>query len=720
MMLGFLLAVTMTITATDQKIIIDGSVDEAAWAGALKIEQFVEMHPGDNIEPPVKTEAWMTYDRENLYIAFRCADPDPGRIRAIYADRDSAGGDDLVAVLLDTFKDERKAFYFQVNPLGVQLDATFVDPVGNDYSWDTIWASAGRITPTGYEVEMAIPFKSIRFPDKPEQVWGLTLERYYPRDATHRITSHRNDRSLACWLCLEDTLEGLKEVRPGKNLELIPAVTALRTDSRPDTASPMEAGDEEIEASLSGTWGITSNLTANATVNPDFSQVEADAFQLDVNRRFSLYYPEKRPFFMEGSNYFSTYFNTVYTRSISDPDWGLKFTGKEGKDSYGLLVSQDSQCNLLVPGVEGSYTVPWDESATATAARYQRDLWADSTLGAVATWRGAGDYSSWLAGADGRFRLGRQDEVQFQALTSSTRYPGAEANPAFDGEAADGEAYFLLYEHFTRSWTLDLIYQKRDEGFRADLGFEPQVGDEQFLAQGGRRWYGTAGDWYSMISIFGAANETRDSEGDLLNRGLGLFAYMAVPFRAMNFNLGYNRYDERYDGVDYPGRYRANFSFYTRPWKWLNVQFTGADYRGVDYINGQDGEGRDWRATLTLRPWRRLQGGLTYQSSRMDVDSGWLYRAELYYATVNYFFTPRLFLRAILQRYDVEQNPDSYRFAVSRVNKRLGSQMLLSYRLNPFTLAYLGYSDTGMENDWSDPTTMSRTYFVKLSYAWRP
>ena len=720
MMLGLLLATTMIITPTDQKIVIDGSVDEAAWRQALKIDQFVEMHPGDNIEPPVRTEAWMTYDRETLYIAFRCFDPDPSKIRAIYADRDGPGSDDLVAVLLDTFKDERKAFYFQVNPLGVQLDATFVEPVGNDYSWDTIWTSAGRITATGYEVELAIPFKSIRFPDKPEQVWGFTVERYYPRDSSHRITSHRNDRSLVCWLCLEDTLEGLKEIRPGKNLELIPAVTALRTDARPDAGSPMEEGDFETEASLSGTWGITSNLTANATINPDFSHVEADAFQLDVNRRFSLYYPEKRPFFMEGANYFGTYFNTVYTRSIADPDWGLKFTGKEGRNSYGLLVAQDAECDLLVPGVEGSYGVGWEETATATAARYQRDFWADSTVGAVATWRGAGNYSSWLAGADGRVRLGRQDEIQFQALTSSTRYPGAEENSAFDGESTDGGAYFLLYEHFTREWTVDLLYQKRDEGFRADLGFEPQVGDEQHSASANRRWYGNGGKWYSMISLFGNAYETLDDGGDLLARGLGLYSYVAIPFKTTSINLGYNRYKERYEGVDYPDRYRASFSSFTRPAKWMTLQLNATDYRGIDYINGQDGDGRDWSATLTLRPGKRLQGGLTYQNSRMDVNRGWLYRAELYYASVNYFFTHRLFFRGILQRYDVEQNPDYYRFTVSQVNKRLGSQMLLSYRVNPFTLVYLGYSDSGLQNDWTDPTTMSRTFFVKLSYAWRP
>jgi hypothetical protein len=383
-------------------------------------------------------------------------------------------------------------------------------------------------------------------------------------------------------------------------------------------------------------------------------------------------------------------------------------------------VAQEAECELLVPGVEGSYSVPWEEPAMATAARYQRDLWADSTIGAVATWRGAGDYSSWLAGADGRIRLGRQDEVQFQAVTSSTRYPDADQNGAFNGESADGEAYLLVYEHFTREWTVDLIYRKRDGGFRADLGFEPQVGDEYAAAQGGRRWYGNGGQWYSMISLFGAASETLDADGDLLNRGLGLYAYMAVPFKAMNFNLSYNRYTERYEGVDYPDRYRANFRFYTRPSKWMNFQFNVADYRGIDYINGQDGEGRDWGATLTLRPGKRLQGGLTYQDSRMDVDGGWLYRAELYYASVNYFFTPRFFFRGILQRTDVKQNPELYRYAVSQVNKRLGSQMLLSYRLNPFTLVYLGYSDTGMENDWNDPTTMSRTYFVKLSYAWRP
>jgi hypothetical protein len=219
------------------RIKIDGVLDEEAWKYPEKIELPFEWMPGDNIPAPVKTECLVTYDRSKFYVAFRCFDPNPEKIRAHFMDRDSIDTfiqDDYVSFLIDTFNDQRRAFQFRVNPLGVQVDGVFSELEGyEDFSWDTIWESAGRITRFGYVVETAIPFNQLRFPKgKGVQTWGFGANRSYPRIDRHRLTSHVRDRNKSCILCQMNKLTGFAGISPGNNLEFDPTVTASRTDKR--------------------------------------------------------------------------------------------------------------------------------------------------------------------------------------------------------------------------------------------------------------------------------------------------------------------------------------------------------------------------------------------------------------------------------------------------------------------------------------------------------
>ena len=405
-------------------VVLDGVLDEQAWADALVIDVNFEVSPGENVPAPVKTEVLLAYDKDTLYAAFRCYDPEPSKIRARIRDHDDMGGDDWVALILDSFNDERRCLEYFSNPLGAKGDAIEY-PTGGDSSWDAIWDCAGRIHDWGWAVEMAIPFSQISFQRKDgPQIWGFDAVRRYPRNLPHHIGAFPRDRNNNCYMCQAIKIEGFDGASPGRNIEFIPTITAGRTDSRdqmPDGEMSKESQDAEF--GLTARWGITPNMTFNFTANPDFSQVEADARQLDINEPFALSYDEKRPFFTEGADFFDTSLDVVYTRTMRDPNWGLKLTGKEGTNTIGAYVIQDDLTNLIFPGSQSSSGDTMFVDNTSSVFRYKRDLGSRYTIGAIATDREATDYFNRVAGVDGRLLLTGKDALSFVALGSSTDYP---------------------------------------------------------------------------------------------------------------------------------------------------------------------------------------------------------------------------------------------------------------------------------------------------------
>ena len=362
--------ITFNVTRAASGIKVDGVLDEDAWKTAGVVPLPYEWAPGDNVPPPVETECLVTYDAKYLYVAFRAHDPKPGDIRAHLMDRDDTDTliqDDHVGVMIDTFNDERRAFQFRVNPLGVQADAVFSEQDGvEDFSWDMIWNAVGRITTDGYIVEIGFPLKQLRFQaGEGPQTWGFEAFRSWPRNVRHRISSQARDRNKSCVLCQENKITGLEGLAQGRNVELDPTATFSRTDelASPD-AGTLTSGNPDAELGLTGRWSITSSMTLNGTINPDFSQVEADVAQLDVNQRFALFYPEKRPFFLEGIDYFVTPIQSVFTRTVADPYYGAKLTGKQGANAVGVFVTRDSLNNLVFPSNAGSSEASLDEDVS--------------------------------------------------------------------------------------------------------------------------------------------------------------------------------------------------------------------------------------------------------------------------------------------------------------------------------------------------------------------
>jgi hypothetical protein len=509
------------IPRADAPLKIDGVLDEPGWQQGLVLEVKTEIDPGKNIPAPVTALAFLAYDDDNLYVAFRAYDPEPSAIRAHLSDRDTPFRDDFVGILVDTFNDERGGYELFVNPLGVQMDLALNETSSDeeeDANWDAIWSSAGRIDEQGYTVEMAVPFSSLRFQRSAgEQTWGLTAFRSYPRSRRHQINVNAVDPDDSCFICHIPKITGFAGATPGRNVEFDPTVTAHRTDRREAFPEGSYEGEEEADLGLTARWGITPNLTFSGAVNPDFSQVEADAAQLDVNTQFTLFFPEKRPFFLEGADFFETPWNVIHTRTVSDPSWGVKLTGKEGRNGIGVFAVRDEVTNLLLPGSQRSSTASLRMETTDAALRYRRDFGSASNLGAVVTHREGEGYHNSVYGIDGLWRPTGSDRITVQALQSETEYPFAFASDiGLETGAFDGTAWRASYVHDSQNWEWYAQHEDMDPGFRADLGFLPQVGYTFDLAGIERRWLGEAGDWYTRWEAGADWDRREDAGGTVL------------------------------------------------------------------------------------------------------------------------------------------------------------------------------------------------------------
>lgn len=707
------------IPAVEAPVRIDGALDEDVWQQAWTTTLDYEVNPGENIPAPVRTEVLVMHDAGRLYVGIRAFDPEPSAIRAHLSDRDQAWADDWAGVVLDTFNDERRNYLFVVNPRGVQMDQIEHWPTG-DTPWDGIWTSAAVITDWGWSAEIEIPFSTLRFQRRDSaQIWGFDAIRGYPRDTFRQMGSFPRDRSDNCYLCQALKIEGFAGVTPGRNLELDPTVTASRTDTREDLPDgPLLDGDAELDIGLTAHWGFTPNLTASATLNPDYSQVEADARQLEVNRPFAIFYPEKRPFFMEGADFFETPFPVVYTRVMREPSWGLKLTGKEGAHTIGAYVVDDDLTTLVIPGSESSAFTLLDGSNRATVLRYKHDFGSTFTLGGIVTDReGSSSYSNLVAGIDGELRLSPSDLVSFQLLASRTRYPDqvvqdfAQPSGSFTDWAGD-----IFYMHETRTWLWWAVYDDVGEDFRADLGFMPQVGFRHREVGLGYQWNAVDGSWYDRMDLKAKVADTRDQDGSLLfHEDVVQFTFEG-PLQ-LHSVIRPSRAREGFAGQEFDFN-RLKLHACIKPnghsQLYLNLNAGGqidyADVRGGDFVNLDVGFWYRFGSHLYLEP--------SVAREEMKVDGGWLYTATVGQLTASWQFDARTFVRATLQQVEDRFNTELYSDGRGSDFEHLFTQLLFSYKLNPRTVFFLGYSDNSIGTQDFGLTRANRTFFAKLGYAW--
>jgi len=725
---GFRLA-DFDITFATGAIEVDGLLDESAWIDAARITLPYEWFPGDNIPSPVETEVFVTFDEENLYLAFRAHDPDPTSVRANLADRDTPFQDDHVGFMIDPFNDERRGFQFRINPLGVQMDAIFSENEGfEDFSWDAIWDSDGRITEEGYQVEVAIPFKSLRFPRSAEaRTWGFMAFRSLPREVRHRMRSHPTDRDRACLLCQMNKMVGIEGVDPGKNVELTPTLTAVRTDTRPGGSSESwESGDGEYEPGVTGRWSVTPNLVFNGTVNPDFSQIEADVAQLDVNNRFALFYPERRPFFLEGADFFLTPLNVIFTRTVADPEAGAKLTGKEGANAVGFFLTRDRVNNLIFPANQGSVPHSLSDDVTAGVLRYRRDVGAGSTVGGLMTVREGEGYHNRVYGADAFVRLSATNTLQAQYLRSDTEYPSFIVTNFDQKEGAfGGEAFHLRFMHRSREWMVTANLEQLGADFRADAGFMPRVDTRSGQAMVQKTWWAPQpGQWYSFMNAGILASRTEDLDGTLTDERVQLVGGYSGPMQS-NVNVALAMRKELHAGTLFENLGAAFIGFEIRPSGMATVGFGSELSKTIDYGAGQEGTQITAGPRAELKLGRHLNLNLQHSYRRLERDGDQAFTANLSQLRAVYNFNVRTFFRAIIQYQNIRRDPEKYLPSINRETSSLFTQFLFSYKVNPQTVLFLGYSDNAegmLTSDFArtDLTRNQKTFFLKLGYAWRP
>ena len=675
---------------------IDGRLDEALWQQVLPVSDFWKMRPVDNEPASTRTEVFVSYDRHSLYVAFHCYQ-DSASVRASLATRDNIFADDVVGVFLDTFHDHRHGYLLFVNPLGIQADGITAVGADDDYSIDLVWTSAGRRTADGYVVELAIPFRSLRFANQAVQTWGIAFPRLVP-SKTEQDIYPRVDVDNNCLLCQTAELVGLTGIKPGRTVELLPAVTGRQGGARGDYDAPFRAGATLVDVGVGVKYGLTSNLTLDATANPDFSQVEADAGQVEVNQRFALFFPEKRPFFLEGTDIFATPLQLVYTRQIFDPLAAAKLTGKIGGTSVGILTALD-QTPLLPRGdaLPAGGSMP-AEDAVFNVVRMKQDVGRSSSIGLLTTDREFAGSWNRVAGLDAQVGFLDLWRVTAQAVYSDTR--------SLDGTRPAGPAYALDVSRNGPHLLLELFYNDVAPGFRADAGFIRRTDVREggvFIAHQVRPNGATVLQWRPGLLY----DRLYDHAGVLQDERIVPQLQLRLV-RQTFVQLRYIAHRERFADRDFR-KSRWQLVAETAPSRLLSG---GGFVEQGDEINFDPdsaylGWSRDLSVWGTLRPSDAVSADLSLVKSTFWRRAGGprVFDVNIWRAKLAYQFSKQLFLRLITEW-------NTYDCAVSL-------NPLLSYTARPGTVFFLGM-DNGLESAAGRPLkTMHRTVFFKASYLWR-
>jgi len=461
--------------------VIDGKLDDDVWKSAAVFKDFYQWRPSDSSPASARTEVLAGYDSRFIYFAFHAYD-DPGKVRATVAKRDSIFDDDVVGLLLDTFNDRRRAYELFFNPLGIQQDGFLTEGGNDDFSVDIVMESKGTVTVDGYTVEVAIPFKSLRYEAGQGKLWGFHALRVVKHADGEMDTWMPISKDNSALLGQAGHITGLEGISTERTLELIPSITLSETGRRkaPVTVAEIANGGRFVnepirfEAGLTGKYSVTPQVTLDFAINPDFAQVESDQLVVTANQRFPIFFEEKRPFFLEGIDIFRTQIQAVHTRTIVDPDYAAKLTGKIGRNTIGLLLASDNGPGNF--GEDERISIDprvLDKNASVGILRLKRDIGkADSFVGFLGTYRQFVDDKNLVGGFDGKLRLNKQTTFSWQALATSTRnqffYPD-------QGKVLDrrekGFIYAIDYNNDGRHFGHEFSMVGRTRFYRADLGF---------------------------------------------------------------------------------------------------------------------------------------------------------------------------------------------------------------------------------------------------------
>jgi hypothetical protein len=719
----------ISIHRSSGPITVDGDLSDAGWQGIEPIQTWFETRVADNGEPQVKSTGWLTYDDRFLYAGFKFDDPHPELIRAPFGDHDNLSGNtDYGGIILDSGNSGKTAILFLANANGLLYDAVSNDASGEDSSPDYFWDAAGKITSEGWTLEMRIPFSSLRYARDSVPTWGIMLYRNYPRDRHYQMFSVRLPRDVSCFICNESKMSGLANLPHGSHLVVAPYATAQRQDvASGDPGTPIVNGEAKADAGVDVKWSPLASAAIDLTVNPDFSQVESDASQIGVNERFAIFYPEKRSFFLEGIDLFSTPFQAVYTRSITAPKAGLRMTGRLGTTSYTALAARDDGGgSVILPGPQGSRRAPQDFQSDVAIVRARHDI-GTSFIGVLATGRdlrGSAGGSNVVAGPDFEWRPRPTETIAGQALFSDTKTPTrTDLSSQWDGRTLDDRAVLARASH--NDAHLDVFLQGQDVGreFRADEGFMPQVGFREGYFESG--WtVRPKRSFFSRIRTFTIDYYDEDQDGHPLTRRVSAGAGMDGRWNSF-LRVEVNHDDIRV-GNQMFARVRPYVNATASPGKVINsLTFEAYFLDEIDFDNARKGKGTTFTGSATIRPGAHLEIAASGRERRVHVDdpvlgSGRLFVAGIARLRTTYTIDRRSFARLVGEYLQNTYEPSLYTFPVPRKEATFTGSALYAYKVNWQTVLFVGYGD---DHEYTEPTAKlvpyARQAFAKVSYAWQ-
>ncbi len=718
----------------------------------LTVTDFRQNTPGDGTPATEATTAYLSYDDKNLYAVFVCHD-EAGQVRAHLSKREASDQDDGVGVLLDTFRDFHRAYFFYSNALGVQTDAIYTEGQGYDFSFDTLWDNAGRITGDGYIVFFSVPFKSLRFSNDPQQTWGVALYRVILRKSEYDYWPYVTQR-VAGLTQQFAPVGGLEKVSPGRNIQLIPYGLLAHDHflDQPSGGPPGFVDKYEHRAGLDAKFVSQDALTMDLTLNPDFSQVESDDPQVTVNQRFAVFFPEKRPFFIENAGFFLTPINLFFSRRMADPQFGSRVTGKVGKWTLGALVIDDRQ-----PG-QGFTSGPYDTRAVDGVVRVTREFGNQSYVGGFFSSRDFADTSNRVASLDARLKFTKNWVVDIQGVHSWTRQDlnagqnclsFAASNPALGSQ--QGNALWADASYSGRHFSFSTSYNDFSPNFCTELGFVNRIDIRQNNLFGAYFWRPEK----SKVVDFGpTVSETVDwNHNNILEDWQVAVGFQVDLTKQTTLSINRGEAYELFGNIGFR-KHSTSLLAATQPYKWISFSARYTQGIGENFFPAPGllpflANASRVNFGLTLRPSSRFRFDDLLIYYRLGTRPGWttppftpgqsVFNNYLNRAKLNYQFTKELSLRLILdynatianaQLLDVQTNLGGVNGGPFAPSKLFTTDVLLTYLLHPGTAVYAGYNNGftdlslanvagGIGPRGSPANTTNRLFFVKLSYLFR-
>ena len=718
---------------------IDGVLNEDVWNNAVTAENFTEISPGDNVKPEVETKVKIFYDDDYIYFGYTCYEKDMESVRASLSDRDRMYGDDWVGPFIDTYSDLKQGFEMYVNPKGIQGDLLWTSN-SEDSNYDIIYDSEAKMYKDKWTAEMRIPFKSLRFPDRKEQKWRIHLLRNRPRGARQEIYWASVSRDNPNFMGQSGTLNGIKDVKRGRDIQILPYILGTQNSTLEDFSDPNSKfthGKLEGEIGLSAKYGLSSTLTLDATYNPDFSQVEADAPQININSPFALFYPEKRPFFLEGIDHFATPINVSYTRSINNPLFAAKLSGKINKLDIGFISAYDENTPYIIPLTERSFFLSSNKNSISNILRMKYDMGGENYLGFIFSDREQSADSSKAFGFtgfnrnygfDGKFNFASNYYLTFQILQNNTkeindtnfkynslknfRFDDNKYTALLDGESYSGSNVYLSFNRNARNWSFYSEYFFQAPTVRRDNGFIQRNNFHQLFMQQEYNFY-PEGKVLRRVNPELNMEIRYDATGKLKEQFVELNLvtdwtngiYSSAGYLPVN--------NEDYGGIFHKNINRWHFNMEANN---LSKFITGGFYYegGKFIVRFEDptyvGFGHNLDIWATIKPFDRLRNDINYSYSELSKSAGGekLFAGYVVSDKISYQFNKNFFLRVLLQ-YDL-------------FSRNFTVDPLLSYKWNPYTILFLGsshdISEISDNNGFGKYTETDRYFYLKFQYLW--